>query len=65
MGCMDKQRVLFSSFLMEDRAKDWWDAVERRYPDSITWDQFSKNLLTDSFLKVIRIQKKKLRSSSS
>ena len=31
MGCMDKQRVLFSSFLMEDRAKDWWDAVERRY----------------------------------
>ena len=40
MGCMDKQRVLFSSFLMEDRAKDWWDAVERRYPDSITWDQF-------------------------
>ena len=40
MGCMDKQRVLFSSFLMEDRAKDWWDAVERRYLDSITWDQF-------------------------
>ena len=38
MGCMDEQRVLFSSFLMEDRAKDWWDAVERRYPDGITRD---------------------------
>ena len=38
MGCTDEQRVLFSSFLMEDRAKDWWDAVERRYPDGITWD---------------------------
>ena len=36
IGCMDEQRVLFSSFLMEDRAKDWWDAVERRYPDGIT-----------------------------
>ena len=23
MGCTDEQRVLFSSFLMEDRAKDW------------------------------------------
>ena len=42
MGCKDEQRVLFSSFLMEDRAKDWWDAVERRYPDGITWDQFQQ-----------------------
>ena len=33
MGCTDEQKVLFSSFLMEDGAKDWWDAVERRYPD--------------------------------
>ena len=40
MGCTDEQRVLFSSFLMEDRAKDWWDAVERRYPDGIAWNQF-------------------------
>ena len=43
MGCTDEQRVLFSSFLMEDRAKDWWDAVERRYPDGISWDQFQQN----------------------
>ena len=40
MGCTDEQSVLFSSFLMEDMAKDWWDAVERRYPNSISWDQF-------------------------
>ena len=36
MSCTDEQRVLFSSFLMEDKAKDWWDAVERRYPDGIS-----------------------------
>ena len=48
MGCMDEQRVLFSSFLMEDRAKDWWDAVERRYPNGITWDQFQQEF-TDRF----------------
>ena len=27
---------------MEDRAKDWWDSVERRYSDGISWDQFQK-----------------------
>ena len=48
MGCTDEQRVWFSSFLMEDRAKDWWDAVERRYPDGITWDQFQQEF-TDRF----------------
>ena len=38
MGCTDDQRVLFSSFLMEDMAKDWWDVMDRRYPDGISWD---------------------------
>ena len=40
MGYIDEQRVLFSSFLIEDRAKDLWDSVERRYPYGISWDQF-------------------------
>ncbi|KAH7571756.1 hypothetical protein JRO89_XS04G0133600 [Xanthoceras sorbifolium] len=30
MGCTDEQRLLFSSFLMEDRVKDWWEALERK-----------------------------------
>ena len=42
MGYTDEQRILFSSFLMEDKAKDWWDAVERRYPNGISWDQFQQ-----------------------
>ena len=48
MGCTDEQRVLFSSFLIEDRAKDWWDAVERRYPDGISRNQFQQKS-TDRF----------------
>ena len=48
MGCTDEQRVLFSSFLMEDKAKNWWDAIERRYPDGISWDQFQQEF-TDRF----------------
>ena len=49
MGCTDEQKVLFSSFLMEDRAKDWWDAMERRYPDGISWDQFQQELIDRFF----------------
>ena len=63
MGCTDEQRVLLSSFLMEDRAKDWWDSVERRYHDGISWDQFQQELLIGYFLRAIKIQK--LRSSSN
>ena len=48
MGCTDDQRVLFSGFLMEDRAKDWWDAMDRRYPDGMSWDQFQQEF-TDIF----------------
>ena len=42
MGCTYDQRVLFSSFMMEDMAKDWRDAVDRRYPDGMSWDQFQQ-----------------------
>ena len=48
MGCTDEQRVLFSSFMMEDKAKDWWDAVEMRYSNGISWDQFQQEF-TDRF----------------
>ena len=49
MGCTDDQRVLFSSFLMEDRAKDWWDVMDRRYPDGISWDQFQQEFTNRFF----------------
>ena len=32
MGCSDEQKALFSGFLMEARAKDWWEAIKRRHP---------------------------------
>ena len=48
MGCTDEQRVLFFSFLIEDRAKDLWDAMARRYHDGISWDQFQQEF-TDIF----------------
>ena len=35
MGCTDEQKVFFSNFMMEDKAKDLWDAVDRRYHNDI------------------------------
>ncbi|KAL5840718.1 hypothetical protein ACOSQ4_013326 [Xanthoceras sorbifolium] len=40
MVCTDEQRVLFSGFLIEDRAKDWWEALERRHQGRVTCAHF-------------------------
>ena len=40
MGCSDEQKVLFSGFLMAARAKDWWEAINRRHSTGVMWDQF-------------------------
>ena len=48
MGCSDEQKVLFSGFLMAARAKDWWEAIKRRHPTGVTWDQF-RQTFTDRF----------------
>ena len=48
MGCSDEQKVIFSGFLMEARAKDWWEAIKRRHPTGVTWDQFRQEF-TDIF----------------
>ena len=34
---------------MEDRAKDWWDAMDRRYHDGMSWDQFQKEFINRFF----------------
>ena len=48
IGCSDEQKVLFSGFLMAVRAKDWWEAIKRRHPKRVTWDQFQQ-AFTDRF----------------
>ena len=36
MGCFDEQMVTYSSFLLRDRALDWWKAVQRRFPEGVS-----------------------------
>ncbi|KAH7573377.1 hypothetical protein JRO89_XS03G0133800 [Xanthoceras sorbifolium] len=33
MGCTEEQKVTYSTFLLKDRAKDWWKALQRRHPE--------------------------------
>ena len=49
MQCTDEQMVTFSSFLLRDRALEWWRAVQRRYPDGVPWIRF-KEEFTDKFV---------------
>ena len=39
---MSRESCFPGFFFMEDMTKDWWDAVEMRYPNGITWDQFQQ-----------------------
>ena len=45
MGCSDEQMVTYSTFLLRDRALDWWKAVQRRIPEGVSWTQFKEEFL--------------------
>ena len=45
MGCSDEQMVTYSAFLLRDRALDWWKAVQRRFPEGVSWTQFKEDFL--------------------
>ena len=49
MQCTDEQMVTFSAFLLRDRALEWWRAVQRRFPEGVSWAQF-KEEFTDKFV---------------
>ena len=49
MQCTDEQMVTFSAFLLQDRALEWWRAVQRRCPEGVSWAQF-KEEFTDKFV---------------
>ena len=34
---------------MEDGAKDWWDTMDRRYPNGISLDQFQQEFIDRFF----------------
>ena len=57
MGCLDEQKVIFSGFLMEARAKDWWEAIKRRHPTESLGTSSDRHLQTDFTRVVIRMQK--------
>ena len=49
MPCTDEQMVIFSAFLLRDRALEWWKEVQRRCPEGVSLAQF-KEEFTDKFV---------------
>ena len=45
MGCFDEQMVTSSAFLLRDRVLDLWKAVQRRFPEGVSWTQFKEEFL--------------------
>ena len=45
MGCSDEQMVTYCAFLLRDRALDWCKAVQRQFPEGVSWTQFKEEFL--------------------
>ena len=37
MVCSDEQMVIYFAFLLRDKALDWWKAVQRQFPEGVSW----------------------------
>ena len=54
MGCTKEQRVSYSSFILKDRAKDWWKAHQRAHPEGVTWAEFKREFTKRFFTKIYK-----------
>ncbi|KAL5773814.1 hypothetical protein ACOSQ2_013738 [Xanthoceras sorbifolium] len=43
LSWLEKEKmVTYSAFLLKDRAKDWWKALQRRHPKKVSWADFRR-----------------------
>ena len=49
--------VTFSAFLLRDRALEWWRAVQRRFPEGVSWAQFKEEFKINLFQPVTEMQR--------
>ncbi|KAL5758671.1 hypothetical protein ACOSP7_021282 [Xanthoceras sorbifolium] len=48
IGCSNEQKFSFATFLLKDRAYDWWLSVQWQNPIAVSWNEF-KRLFNDHF----------------
>ena len=65
MGCSDEQIVTYSTFLLRDITLNWWKAIQRKFPEGVSWTQFKEEFLEKFYPTVYKIRKLKNFSSSS
>ncbi|KAL5852088.1 hypothetical protein ACOSQ3_007206 [Xanthoceras sorbifolium] len=54
MGCTEEQKVTYSTFLLKDRAKDWWKALQRRHLEGVSWANFRREFSEKFYRKSYR-----------
>ena len=57
MGCSDEQMVTYFTFLLRDRALDWWKAIQRRFPEVVSWTRFKEEFLKKFYPTVYKDKK--------
>ena len=57
MGCSNEQMVTYYAFLLRDIALDWWKAIQRRFPEGVSWTQFTKEFLKKLYPTIYKDQK--------
>lgn len=54
LGCTDREKVVYATYMLQSSAFEWWDAHKKSFPENtlVTWDLFKeafyKKYLPDS-----------------
>ena len=57
MGCSDEQMVTYFAFLLRDIALVCWKAIQRWFPEGVSWTQFKEVFLEKFYPTVYKDQK--------
>ncbi|KAL5739434.1 hypothetical protein ACOSQ2_028614 [Xanthoceras sorbifolium] len=52
MGYTEEHMVTYSAFLLKDRAKDWWKALQRRHPEGKFYPKSYRNARVEEFFRL-------------
>ena len=57
LGCTEEQKVSYFSFLLKDRANDWWKAHQRAHQEGVIWAEFKREFTERFFPKIYKDSK--------
>nr|ABA93644.1 retrotransposon protein, putative, Ty3-gypsy subclass [Oryza sativa Japonica Group] len=60
MGCTDKEKITYATYMLQSSAFEWWDAHKKSYSEriSITWELFKEAFYKKYFPESVKRMKK-------